>query len=135
MVKILVDDRERELTEFLDSFEIEHDFKRLEVGDVIINNEIIIERKTSEDFLTSMLDGRLFSQIKGMNENFEKPLIIIDKKTIYSKNRTYFLLMGRICILLIVGFFFARWRWTIRELRALTFFVICPCFWHYKIKH
>lgn len=77
-IKVLVDDRERELVEFLNSLDVEHDVERLEVGDIIINGEVVIERKTSADFITSLLDGRLFGQIKAMNENFEKPLIIIE---------------------------------------------------------
>ena len=77
-INVLVDDRERELIEFLNSLDVEHDVERLEVGDVIINGEVVIERKTSGDFVSSLLDGRLFGQIKAMNENFERPLIIIE---------------------------------------------------------
>ncbi len=35
---------------------------RLESGDYLINNGVLIERKTCSDFATSLADGRLFPQ-------------------------------------------------------------------------
>ncbi|MEM1868772.1 MAG: ERCC4 domain-containing protein, partial [Acidilobaceae archaeon] len=35
----------------------------LEIGDYIIPGDIIIERKTAEDYINSLYDGRLFDQI------------------------------------------------------------------------
>lgn len=42
-----------------------------------------MERKTTSDFVSSIMDKRLFSQIKDLKENFEKPVLIIEGKTLY----------------------------------------------------
>jgi len=52
--------------------------KQLEVGDYLLSNQIVVERKTVEDFLNSVLDGRLFQQLVRMNSNYAMPLIIIE---------------------------------------------------------
>jgi Fanconi anemia group M protein len=39
-------------------------FATLKAGDYCINNEILIERKTAEDFIQSLMSGRLFDQCK-----------------------------------------------------------------------
>jgi Fanconi anemia group M protein len=41
-------------------------YTQLTVGDYIIGNRVIIERKTSEDFLASLRDGRIFRQAYGL---------------------------------------------------------------------
>ena len=52
--------------------------KQLEVGDFIISDDIAIERKTVEDFLSSMLDGRLMNQLIKMKENYASPLVLVE---------------------------------------------------------
>jgi len=46
--------------------------KNLKVGDYIINDEIVIERKTTQDFAQSIIDGRLFKQAKNMKKTYEQ---------------------------------------------------------------
>jgi ERCC4-related helicase len=59
--------------------------KSLVTADFIISDRIGIERKTTKDFVNSLIDKRIFSQIKDLRENFEKPLIIIEgEEDIYS---------------------------------------------------
>lgn len=50
--------------------------KSLEVGDYIVGN-VIIERKTLKDFLSSMMSKRLQYQLQNMQKN-EKSLLIIE---------------------------------------------------------
>ena len=52
--------------------------EKLEVGDYICSQRCGIEYKTTDDFVNSLIDGRLLSQIKELKESFEKPLIIIE---------------------------------------------------------
>jgi Fanconi anemia group M protein len=52
--------------------------KQLEIGDFILSNEVVVERKTVNDFLESIIDGRLFNQLVSMASNFEKPLLLIE---------------------------------------------------------
>lgn len=79
-VEIFVDTREqassvvRELTELGAIIRV----KQLEVGDYIVGPEVAIERKTTEDFLNSMIDGRLFNQLKNMSESYQTPVIILE---------------------------------------------------------
>jgi ERCC4-related helicase len=78
-LKIIVDDRERnaKLLDLLnEKFEVQRE--RLEVGDFIVSDRIVVERKTLEDFLASLLDKRIFEQIKKMKIAFEKPIIIVE---------------------------------------------------------
>ncbi len=55
----------------------------LEVSDYVCKNEegygnIGIERKSKEDFLASIIDGRIFIQMINMNENFDRNIILIE---------------------------------------------------------
>lgn len=52
--------------------------KQLTIGDYILSEDVCVERKTIEDFLTSMIDGRLFSQLVDMHANYQKPLLILE---------------------------------------------------------
>ena len=87
MIKILIDHREKNsgiIEELAKDNEIE--IKQLAVADFIIegNNadgekQIIgIERKTKEDFLNSIIDKRLISQLNLLRENFKHPILIIE---------------------------------------------------------
>ena len=48
------------------------------MGDVIIGDRIIIERKTARDLLDSLVDGRLLSQCRRLYYSATRPLLIIE---------------------------------------------------------
>ncbi|AXI25423.1 RNA helicase [Methanofervidicoccus sp. A16] len=74
--KIVIDHRERNIGKLL--FErAELEFKNLEFGDYILSDRVVVERKTSEDFENSIIDKRLFKQLKEL-KNYEKPILIIE---------------------------------------------------------
>lgn len=50
----------------------------LKVGDYICSDRVCIERKTQEDFINSIIDGRLFKQLEELKTNFNKPIIIVE---------------------------------------------------------
>ena len=52
--------------------------KQLKVGDYIASDRIGIERKQVKDFLASLMDQRLFSQVESLSQSFECPLLIIE---------------------------------------------------------
>ncbi|MDD5163275.1 MAG: DEAD/DEAH box helicase [Candidatus ainarchaeum sp.] len=52
--------------------------KQLEVGDYVLSDRCIVERKTVKDFLQSIIDGRLFTQLPAMTANYESPMIIVE---------------------------------------------------------
>ena len=72
---IIIDDREdKYIRELLKS---ESEIIRLEVGDYIID-DLLIERKSPTDFISSILDRRIFRQLINMKENNQyKPLLAI----------------------------------------------------------
>ncbi len=52
--------------------------KQLDVGDYVLSDDVVIERKSTEDFLESMLDGRLFNQLIMMTSNHSSPLMLVE---------------------------------------------------------
>ena len=50
----------------------------LKVGDYICSDRVCVERKTAEDFVNSIIDGRLFNQLEELKQNFQKPVIVIE---------------------------------------------------------
>ena len=54
------------------------EIKALPVGDFVASDEVIIERKTVNDFVKSVIDGRLFSQLLAIRASYRKPIIIIE---------------------------------------------------------
>ena len=53
------------------------------VGDIIIGDRIIIERKTTRDLLDSLVDGRLLSQCRRLYYSATRPLLIIEGVEIF----------------------------------------------------
>lgn len=52
--------------------------ENLQIADYIVSDRVAIERKTYSDMVSSIMDGRLFSQVKELTNNFEKPIILIE---------------------------------------------------------
>ncbi len=52
--------------------------KPLAIGDFVLSKDVCVERKTIEDFLSSMIDGRLFSQLVDLRGNYSKPLLLLE---------------------------------------------------------
>ena len=87
--KIIVDYREKNCLipyELID-LGVEVEFKELKIGDYVAGN-IIIERKTISDFISSMLNKRIFSQIEDLKQFENKLLIIegIEERELYNDN-------------------------------------------------
>jgi len=51
---------------------------KLSYGDYIINDKITIERKTADDFLLSIIDGRLFNQLSNLKKFCSRPILLIE---------------------------------------------------------
>jgi len=59
--------------------------ERLESADYVVSSRCGIEAKTVEDFVDSIIDGRLLEQIKNLRNSFERPMIVIEgMQDIYS---------------------------------------------------
>ena len=52
--------------------------EKLEYADYVLSSRCGVEIKTVEDFVDSIIDGRLLQQIKNLRNNFERPIIVIE---------------------------------------------------------
>jgi len=52
--------------------------EQLAIGDFILGEHVVCERKGVEDFVNSLLDGRLFKQVKQLKDAYKKPFLIIE---------------------------------------------------------
>jgi Fanconi anemia group M protein len=79
-IKIICDSRERNTLVIRNLIEkdIELGFERLDIGDYVCSDQVIVERKTVDDFIKSIFDKRLFTQTKILVENCTKPVLIIE---------------------------------------------------------
>jgi ERCC4-type nuclease len=77
---VIADDRERksEIIQFLSEIEnVSVGIQRLSVGDYLVDNRLVFERKTLNDFALSIIDGRLFSQaIRLISSKYKSVLIL-----------------------------------------------------------
>ena len=87
MAKVLIFIDKRELAsgikDYFSQFECVLQDKMLVSGDYIVSDRIAIERKTTADFVKSIIDRRLFQQLKNMKDNFDKPLLIVEGEELY----------------------------------------------------
>jgi len=85
-VKIIVDYREKSpVVKYLSSHCLVEQ-KNLPVGDYILSEKVCVERKSCEDFLRSLMDRKLFQQIKNISESYEIPILIIEGEDLYSQH-------------------------------------------------
>ncbi len=89
-VKIILDHRElKSLTaKHLYELDINIETAQLAVGDYILSDQVCAERKCVNDFVVSLMDGRLFNQAVELKRNFQKPLLILegDVEELFEKN-------------------------------------------------
>jgi Fanconi anemia group M protein len=52
------------------------DVRRLSVGDIAVGRQVLIERKTADDFVSSLADGRLFRQARRLTSVASRPIVI-----------------------------------------------------------
>lgn len=77
MTEILLDMRESQETKeilelFLNSEEV-----MLAVGDIVYNDAVVFEHKTPSDLIASVFDGRLFTQIDAMKNNYPHSFVLV----------------------------------------------------------
>lgn len=71
----------RELVELGATIKLE----RLESADYLVSEDVGVELKKITDFVNSLIDGRLLSQLKDLKNNFAKPIVIVEgTEDIYS---------------------------------------------------
>ena len=55
--------------------------------DYLLSKDVGCERKTSEDFLQSIIDGRLFRQLKSLKELYPCPILILEGERLFDSKR------------------------------------------------
>ncbi|AEM39648.1 ERCC4 domain protein [Pyrolobus fumarii 1A] len=79
-IRVYVDEREKGsgVPEALAEMGVAVIYQRLDVGDYLVSDEIVFERKTVDDLVRSVFDGRLFDQARRLAETYPKPVIIVE---------------------------------------------------------
>ncbi len=91
-IKIFADHREKGsgVIKSLLDLDIDLHLEQLQNADYVLSSRCGVEYKTVEDFVNSIIDGRLLNQIKDLKHNFSKPLIIIEgEDDIYSIRKVH----------------------------------------------
>lgn len=71
MIKIIMDDREPKVMELIGKMKgVEFKRRRLKVGDYLCDGcpDVVVERKTIDDFCGSIINGRFKKQVEGMKK-------------------------------------------------------------------
>ena len=68
----------------LSEMEIDVKVQSMAVADYQVSDEVAIERKTTKDFIDSIIDKRLFKQAKELSEEFKRPLMILEGDDLYA---------------------------------------------------
>lgn len=77
LVEVFCDMREKEVIELLAAEGATVTVRPLDVGDFLISDRMVVERKTTSDFESSIVDGRLFEQASRLEE-YDFPILIIE---------------------------------------------------------
>ena len=77
--KIAVDNREPdEVCDALEGLGAEIELRQLSLGDYQLSDRLIVERKTRADFESSIIDGRLFSQVPDLCAAVPRVVLIVE---------------------------------------------------------
>ncbi|HET6458151.1 MAG TPA: ERCC4 domain-containing protein [Nitrosopumilaceae archaeon] len=79
-LRMIIDEREKKsgIPDLLRAVGVNIELKNLSIGDYIVAPETIVERKSIQDFISSVFDGRLFDQCNRLKEHFEHPVILME---------------------------------------------------------
>jgi len=86
-LRIIADHREEAsgVIDELRELGVDLEICQLGVGDFILSDRVGVERKSVSDFLQSIVDKRLMPQAKLLCETFERPVLIIEGKGLYTR--------------------------------------------------
>lgn len=91
-VSVFADQRETHsgILPFLEKMGVRIALKTLEVGDYVLSDRLCIERKTTVDFLGSMLDsGRLFRQLADLARTYDRPVLLIEGEDLFTARQVH----------------------------------------------
>ncbi len=59
--------------------------QQLDVADYVLSDRLAVERKEVSDFIRSLMDGRLFSQLKMLKGAYINPILVIEGEGLFTK--------------------------------------------------
>ncbi len=79
------------VAKFLAKAGVDLKLQNLEIGDYVVSDRVCIERKTTLDFLDSLINKRrnLFDQIHRMKSEYENPLLVIEGDSVYGQRNVH----------------------------------------------
>ncbi len=86
-IKIIVDNREyrSNVIRFLSGKDVEIESQQLDVGDYVLSSRIGVERKEVDDFLNSLIGGKLFFQMRKLRDAYSRPVLILEGEDLLTK--------------------------------------------------
>lgn len=77
---VIVDKREArsQVPSLLAKYNVSVRYDLLEIGDYVLAGDILIERKSVNDFISSLVDGRLFEQASALVNASSNPTILVE---------------------------------------------------------
>jgi Fanconi anemia group M protein len=86
-VKIVVDNREyrSKVVKNLTIKGVDIEPQQLDTGDYILSSRIGVERKNVDDYLESLIDGKLFKQISQLRDAYSRPVLILEGENLLTK--------------------------------------------------
>jgi len=77
---VIIDNREQKLMALLDNKKdtITYESKQLDIADIVVSSEVAIERKEGFDFVSSIVDNRLFEQLLRLKDTYQYPILVLE---------------------------------------------------------
>ncbi|KYK24554.1 hypothetical protein AYK26_03160 [Euryarchaeota archaeon SM23-78] len=65
------------------------ELSKLDVGDYLLSERVVVEHKTAKDFADSIIDGRLLSQLVNLKK-YERPIVVLEgEEDVYSQRKIH----------------------------------------------
>ena len=78
--------------------------EQLEMADYVLSSRVAVERKSASDFVSSILDKRLFSQVEQLKQVFDLVVYLVEGEDLYSVRRVHpNAIRGALSYLMILG--------------------------------
>jgi ERCC4-related helicase len=89
--RIAVDDRETasRVVERLHTLGADLEIRRLECGDYAVGDRILIERKTTRDFMDTLVERDLLGQIRSIANAVPRPVLIVEGESLYGERNIH----------------------------------------------
>lgn len=88
-VEVVVDQREIRSTvaRTLEKLGASVTLRTLEVGDYVVSDRLAVERKETGDFLDSLTEGKLFTQVANLARTYEKGMLLLEGDGLFTGRR------------------------------------------------